>query len=258
MFAYNIQKSSATQCTEKSVLQANSCYYRYTNNLGNEFTKFFSQLHPYLHKLEAAITDPFCELNAIGESCVYQGNAMSDLLSVADLYILVDQDFRANLILDEVSALVANTKLFLTSVQGVIRANSEAIDTIQTILEFFEKLDALRKNILESFSKAEDSSDNAFEDNCLEVLLNRAVKLMMKFQRVIIKLRNVELFFAISEEQLGKLVEKTRESQSLYLTFEDIAELMKELEAGLFCIENEIEAVTNSLFEEEAQAKVSL
>lgn len=257
MFAYNIQKSSATQSTAKSALQVNTNYCRYTNNLGSEFIKFLEQLHPTIPKLEEEITESFRALNFIPEACVYQGNMISDLLSTADLYILADQDFHANPIIGRIITLVTDTRLFLTSVRSVLQVNSDASESVQTILDFFEKLDSLRKELLKSFLQSEESNDNAFEKSRLDSLLERAVKLMVKFQKVIIKLRNVELFFAISEDQLGKLVEKTRESQSQNLSLVAIVELREEIESKIQFIEQEIENISSVMFEEDFETKVA-
>jgi hypothetical protein len=257
MFAYNIQKSSATQYTAKSALQVNSNYYRYTNNLGKEFHRFLEQLYPNIVKLETAITEPFKELGIVPEACVYQGNIISDVLSTADLYVLADQDFEANLVAGQILTLLTDTKLFLTSVKSVLRVNSEAAESIQTILEFFSKLDSLRSDLIKAFLQYEDDRMDAFESGRLDSLLERSVKLMMKFQKVIIRLRNVELFFAISEEQLGKVIAKKKSSQSHILSLNEIMELGAEIEERVDCIEQETEIIRSISFEEDSQTKVT-
>lgn len=217
----------STIFTESEKSEANN-FYRYGNNLRDEFDKYLSQLYPFLGASEQNLIANFKAINEFEEKNEFFDIAVEEFLAKMDETVISNLNFSLRDNPEDFKAINESVLDLIKTSFDTFQKNKQAAEHIVIIKEFNEKLDPFKADLANSFATLELNVDIDRDSQQVKDLLGQVAVLLSKCQKVGQKIKSLELSFVVSSDLLVGVLEGFQKES---ITLDDIVYQVSQLEA---------------------------
>lgn len=232
----------STIFTDSDRSQSNN-FYRYGNNLKEEFDKYNEQLYPFLAEVERTMVDNFKAVNSLEEKNAFHDCQLEELCEQIQGLGAESPGFSLRDAADQIKALNEKIMYVLKEGYDTIQKNKVASENILIVKEFNQKLEPFKDDLHSGFSQLEQNLDIDKDAGRVHEMLNSGLTLLTKCNKIVQKVKLLQLEFLISSDSLVILLDNFQKES---LNFDDITATVEYLESFFERMRDRLEQI-NSL-----------
>jgi hypothetical protein len=202
-------------------------FYRYGNNLNDEFSKYNDQLYHFLGEFEESLISNFNSLNILEEKNSFEDIDIEALCSGVISLVLQNNNFSLMNQSSEIRELNDKIINLLKGGYDTFQKNRISCENTLIVKEFNQKLEPFKDDLNTRFAEMEQSIDISNNSLSIQELLGSGLALMNKCQKIAQKIKSLQLDFLVSSDSLVILLENFKKES---LLIDDILANLSSLE----------------------------
>lgn len=199
-------------------------YARIPHTFHQPWESFLKSNHVFLEENETLLISSFKEVENQADVNIFLEIDFERYLNDLNFHIVNYEDFSSFKDPVETKQLILEMKGITDNVIQNLEANSAVAESISTILTLKSKITEQITNLRDSFSASETIDDFYLQTNELSTLFSNGTQLIQKFNKIVLKVRQFELFFCQDIDALQASVKIFSEEETSHEKIKELAD----------------------------------